>query len=202
MKYLSCAETAKLVRRALREAFPSIKFSVKSRTYSGGASISVRWTDGPNDAQVSAITGQFAGAFFDGSIDYQASVYHLLNGEQVHFGANYIFTSRTDSDGAIERAIGHVYRKFQANFEEGGISRPEVEAYGRGQLWNVRLPRLHDWNGQNLQQEIAAVLCKHSFVAKVCKSTTAMSVFVTHDDGYSKACGSGMSAVNLPDDAE
>ncbi|WP_338423309.1 LPD29 domain-containing protein, partial [Xylella fastidiosa] len=46
-KYLTCAETAKLVRKALKESFPDIKFSVKSSNYSGGASIRVSWIDGP-----------------------------------------------------------------------------------------------------------------------------------------------------------
>ena len=45
--YLSCAETAKLVRAALKKAFPGVKFSVKSSVYSMGASIRVGWTDGP-----------------------------------------------------------------------------------------------------------------------------------------------------------
>ena len=40
-RYLTCAETAKLVRKALKEAFPDVKFSVRSNVYSGGASLSV-----------------------------------------------------------------------------------------------------------------------------------------------------------------
>lgn len=36
-KYLSCAETAKLLRQALKESFPGVKFSVRSSVYSGGA---------------------------------------------------------------------------------------------------------------------------------------------------------------------
>ncbi|MCY0387921.1 hypothetical protein OVY01_11875 [Robbsia sp. Bb-Pol-6] len=197
MKYLSCAETAKLVRQALKEAFPRVNFSVRSKRYSGGASISVRWTDGPNDAQVSAITSGFAGAYFDGSIDYQGSVYHMLQGKQVSFGADFIFTTRDDSEAAVERAIGHVYRKFEGNFGNSCVPRPTVKAYVMGELWSVRLPGLHDWNGQNLQTEIGAVIAKHTFTPKVGKSATALSVFVTHDDGYSKTSGSGMSAVNV-----
>ena len=42
-KYLSCAETAKLVRTALKKNFPGVKFSVRSSVYSGGASIDVSW---------------------------------------------------------------------------------------------------------------------------------------------------------------
>jgi hypothetical protein len=68
-EYLSCAETAKLVRGALKKAFPGIKFSVRSDVYSGGASIRVRYMDGPVTDAVKAVTNAYAGGGFDGSID-------------------------------------------------------------------------------------------------------------------------------------
>ena len=43
MRYLTCAETAKLIRKDLKKNFPKIKFSVMSNTYSMGASIRVNW---------------------------------------------------------------------------------------------------------------------------------------------------------------
>lgn len=76
--YLSAAETAKLIRGALKRSFPGVKFSVRSKTYSGGASINVDWTDGPTDRMVAAVTGQFAGGRFDGSIDLKIGVSHWL----------------------------------------------------------------------------------------------------------------------------
>lgn len=45
LTYLTVAEVAKLVRRSLNEAFPGVKFSVRSKSYSGGASIRVKWTE-------------------------------------------------------------------------------------------------------------------------------------------------------------
>lgn len=77
-EYLSCAETAKLVRSALKREFPGVKFSVRSDTYAGGASIDVRWTDGPTADQVGAITDQFRGADFDGMIDLKSYTEHWL----------------------------------------------------------------------------------------------------------------------------
>jgi len=47
IKYLTGTETAILVPRALRERWPQVKFSVRSGTYSGGASIDVSWFNGP-----------------------------------------------------------------------------------------------------------------------------------------------------------
>lgn len=98
-KYLSCAETAKLVRAALKARYPLTKFSVRSKTYSGGASIDVSWTDGPTDAEVEAITFLYKGANFDGMIDLKTYVTSILvdengNPEEVRFGADFIFTQR------------------------------------------------------------------------------------------------------------
>lgn len=67
--YLSTAETAKLIRAALKRAFPRIKFSVRSSNYSGGSSITVGWKDGPATVAVDAVVKQYSGADFDGSID-------------------------------------------------------------------------------------------------------------------------------------
>jgi len=70
-RYLTCAETAKLVRKALKREFPGVKFSVRSKTYAGGASISIHWTDGPTEKAVRGITDSYASADFDGMIDMQ-----------------------------------------------------------------------------------------------------------------------------------
>lgn len=78
VEYLSCAETAKLIRVALRRAFPAVKFGVRSRTYSGGASIDVSWTDGPCQREVEAVAEIYAGGRFDGMIDLAYSVDHVL----------------------------------------------------------------------------------------------------------------------------
>lgn len=99
-RYLSCAETAKLVRKALKEAFPEIKFSVRSSTYSGGASIRVAWVDGPKSDQVEAIAKTFAGASFDGMQDLKTCNTHTLDGQTVRFGSDYVFCDRECSDAA------------------------------------------------------------------------------------------------------
>lgn len=120
--YLTCAETAKLVRKALKGAFPGVKFSVRSSTYSGGASISVSWTDGPTTTEVDGVVKVFSGADFDGMIDLKVYCTHWLHpdgsvslakregttgslveilgdplgptAQLVHLGADYVFTQR------------------------------------------------------------------------------------------------------------
>ena len=76
--FIPVADTAKLIRKALAKAYPSVKFSVRSKKYAGGASIYVSWMDGPTTSQVDAITSQYQSARFDGSIDYGYSVTHWL----------------------------------------------------------------------------------------------------------------------------
>lgn len=80
-RYLSCAETAKLVRQALKKAFPGVKFSVRSNTYAGGASIYVTWTDGPSEADVRPVTDDYHGKGFDGGIDMAYSRTHYLRAD-------------------------------------------------------------------------------------------------------------------------
>jgi hypothetical protein len=98
-RYLTCAETAKLVRTALKGAFPGEKFSVRSSTYAGGASIDVSWTDGPTVRDVDRVVQPFAGADFDGMQDlktYRGA--QPLDGEKVSFGADFVQTHRRISD--------------------------------------------------------------------------------------------------------
>lgn len=80
-RYLSCAETAKLVRAALKGAFPGVKFSVRSSVYAGGASIDVKWTDGPRTRDVETVAKPYAGGRFDGMIDMAYHVQHYLRAD-------------------------------------------------------------------------------------------------------------------------
>ena len=77
-RYVSCADTAKLVRKALKREHPGVKFSVRAKTYAGGASINVSWDDGPRAADVDPILKRYEGGRFDGMIDMAYSVSHYL----------------------------------------------------------------------------------------------------------------------------
>lgn len=122
-RYLSVTETAKLIRTTLKKQFPGIKFSVRSSSYSMGASIHISWTDGPREKEVMAITDGFEGKSFDGMNDlashcdcwllpdgsaqlayrpdsYGGSIPEFVSdaphpdAELVSFGADYVFTAR------------------------------------------------------------------------------------------------------------
>jgi Large polyvalent protein associated domain 29 len=72
-EYIAVAATAKLIRAALKKAFPAVKFSVRSSSYSGGASIRVGWMDGPLAKEVEAVAGVYSSGGFDGMIDLKYS---------------------------------------------------------------------------------------------------------------------------------
>lgn len=114
-RYLTVTETAKHLRKALKKSFPGVKFSVRSKSYSGGASITVSWTDGPTEETVSEVSDAFSGASFDGMIDlksYHNSTLTLEDGseELVHHGADFVFTSRSYSD----RVEAEAYESLRA----------------------------------------------------------------------------------------
>lgn len=196
-KYLTCADTAKLVRQALKEAFPGVRFSVRGKTYSGGASLRVEWLDGPNVAQVEAVACHFEASYFDASIDYRGSIRHMMDGQQVQLGADSINCTREYSDAAVQAAIDRVFRRYAGDFSEAGIGKPTVEQWRTGKLWDVHLPSLHQFGNQSVMADVNAALYKNSDRMKVEHSKTAARVFVSHDDGYSRACGAGISAVTI-----
>ncbi len=127
-RYISSTDTAKMIRQAISEKFPEVKFGVRTRKYSGGASVDVSWTDGPTDKEVDEIAGQFRGATFDAMIDLKSYVTSYRNGEEVHFGADYVFCKRNYSDYALITALNE-YRAMW-----GGTDGQFVPAHQSGRF--------------------------------------------------------------------
>lgn len=128
-RYITPADTAKLVRAAIKTAFPTIKFTVKTKTYSGGASISVGWEDGPLTADVERVAKQFAGATFDGMIDLKSHHDSILDGEKVSYGADFIFCSRSFSAEFLRRRAAKVAQRYG-----GELVQVEVSKWGNAEL--------------------------------------------------------------------
>lgn len=121
-RYYSVTMTAQELRDALKAAFPGVKFSVRSSRYSGGASIDVRWIDGPMTKTVEKVSGAFAGSTFDGMTDcknYHDSTY---NGQRVRWGADHVMCQR-------EHSVEHLTRAAEAVCSERGWPMPEIHSY-------------------------------------------------------------------------
>ena len=167
-KYLTCAETAKLVRAALKEVFPGVKFSVKSSVYAGGASINVSYTDGPSASQVEGIAKAFQGAYFDGMTDYKGCNYNTLDGQEVSFGADFIFVNRKFTVAYLEMFVDQAAAAL-------GFAKPKVVDNGFG----ARL------DGADYDQERLIMQRAYQFsMDDAAESATLNRVSFLGDDGY------------------
>jgi hypothetical protein len=141
----SLQAAAKNIRIELARTFPGVKFSVKSSRFSGGDSITVRWTDGPTSAQVDEIADRYQAGSFDGMADiyeYSHSAWRDAFGD-----AKYIHSTRENSDRAIASAIRTVCNQHD-------IEAPAVEQFRAGKLWGVGGNGCHDL--QSLIHQCAA----------------------------------------------
>lgn len=98
--YISLSDTAKEMRKELKRVWPSVKFSVRSKSYSGGCSIRVEYTDGPTTKQVDEVIQKYQAGDFDGMTDsysYGEGITSLNeSGELVtiQYAAKYVFSQR------------------------------------------------------------------------------------------------------------
>ena len=156
-EYLSCANTAKLIRVAIKKAFPGIKFSVRSSVYACGASINVDWTDGPSTAAVEQVAKVYAGGEFDGMIDMAYSkeawlmpdgsaAYGSSPGSQGSMGVDPGFNYPAPAPEAKKVHFGSDYVFCNKNYSketfttavnkvcaEYGLDVPEIKMSGKDQ---------------------------------------------------------------------
>lgn len=63
------AMAAKAIKLELKAAFPNTRFSVTSQNYSGGDSVGIVWTDGPEREAVRAVSDKYQMGEFNGMTD-------------------------------------------------------------------------------------------------------------------------------------
>ena len=127
---------AKNIRKELKTAFPGVKFSVRGKSFSGGNSISVHWTDGPTVKAVSAIVGKYEEGRFDGMEDiykYNNSFFCENFG-----GTKYLHASRSVStyDQVFEAMLaefgGEDWQREQGANRETRKLLAETDLTGKG----------------------------------------------------------------------
>jgi len=132
------------LRKELRAAFPGVKFSVKSESYSMGCSISVSWQDGPTSKAVNAIADKYQYGTFDGMTD--SSGYKDEEFTAIFGGAKHVSTSRHYSDTAIKIAFSILKKEYSGNWEALPYE-PTVEDFNNGRLLDVELVKSNNGVG-------------------------------------------------------
>lgn len=97
-KLSSHAAAAKAIREELKKAFPGIKFSVTSDSFSMGDSVHIDWTDGPTTNEVDSIVNKYQYGNFNGMED----MYENTNSREDIPQTKYVQTSRNKSDAVKE----------------------------------------------------------------------------------------------------
>ena len=96
---------AENIRRELKRQFPGVKFSIRYRSFSGGNSIDVGWTDGPATKRVNAILGKYESGSFDGMTDcYDYKKCSERTWSDVFGSAKYIHAQRESTKEAVRKA--------------------------------------------------------------------------------------------------
>jgi hypothetical protein len=106
-RFIDTKDVAKIVRRVLKEAYPSFKFSVRIERYAGGSSIDVSWIDGPLQEDVNKLVGGFQGTVSSDCGDFRDPVKKVFEGEDVSFGNTFLFCKRQHS--AEHKATSEAY---------------------------------------------------------------------------------------------
>lgn len=110
-------ETAKVIRKILKAAFPATAFSVKTARGSMVSSVDIRWTDGPTAALVDALVGCFEAGTFDGMTDsytYDSDTLLDVEGTKYRPGCRYVRTTRELSPTLARRCAEQVATYYGA----------------------------------------------------------------------------------------
>lgn len=118
------ARAAKNIKKELSLAFPGVKFSVKSESYSGGDSVDVRWENGPRYKDVEAVINKYQYGNFNGMDDiYEYDHSAMAEAVGIVLGqAKYVHGSRSTSED-VREAVTAAVRASHKIDGEGELAR-------------------------------------------------------------------------------
>lgn len=108
------AQTAQAIRTELKRAFPGMPFSVRSKNYSGGDSVRIEWTNGPDVDSVNAIAARFEAGSFDGMTDS-----YTYNPDRKGPTTKFVFCERGIAADLRERCVAELRAMFASDPREG-----------------------------------------------------------------------------------
>ena len=123
-RHISATDTTKLIRAALKEAYPETRFSVRTDHGRTSAAARITWTDGPVQDDVEKIVKPFESSTFDAMADIKGVRDGNLDGETVCFGTDHVFCDREQSEALVSAVA--------ATIEQDGRTDRVIVCQGRG----------------------------------------------------------------------
>lgn len=117
---MNTVERAREIRKELKAKFKGVKFSVRTKKYSGGSSISVSWVDFPTVEAVEEITSK-----------YESVRYDEYTGEILSGGNTYIHTYNTWSEEMEANIKENLILKYGEEFYNEHIEGYDFYRYAR-----------------------------------------------------------------------
>lgn len=136
-------QVASNIRKELKAAFPSVKFSVRKNHYD---SVNVKWIDGPTEKAVKNIVDKYRDGYFNSMEDIYE--YNESPFNKVYGGVRYVFTNREYSDALTEKAIKLFNEKFKNRFD----TDVNLDKFKKGELWQIGHGDF--WHHHGVQGEI------------------------------------------------
>lgn len=110
------AKAAKEIRKELKAQFPGTKFSVITKNYAGGSSVTITYEDGPNKGDVERVARYWEAGTFNGMID----LYEYDSSKANMNTTKHVFVNREMS----EETAAELEEKVRNRFEQ-----PELELW-------------------------------------------------------------------------
>lgn len=135
MKQVSThAATAQAIRNELKKLFPSTKFTVRSNSFAGGDSVSIKWENGPTDDNVERVVGKYQYGHFDGMQD----LYEHSNRRKDIPQVKFVQTRRDISEDTMEKVFKEL-QKTHAHFDlVTTIDESSIELLRHWSHWTAR----------------------------------------------------------------
>ncbi len=166
VRHLTVVETAQIIRATLKKRFPEQPFSIRSKKYSGGASIDISWQDGLRASAVNGAVAGFEGRSFDGMNDlaspqdswllpdgtaqlayrpdsYGGSIPGYVSdaphpdAELVHFGSSYIHCNRHITDFDNKHIVAEAYIREHCHCEGDRFGNEWIDSLASRMVWDA-----------------------------------------------------------------
>jgi predicted SpoU family rRNA methylase len=126
--------------------------------------------------------------------DYKGLNYAAIDGEEVRFGADFIFVNRKFTDATIQVAIDQLYENFAGNFKDTTDPKATVEQFKTGALYNKYVPGYGNGYRDNLQALTYDLLEKIGAEIEPVVTALLKRVKSLGDDGYGYGCTGRIAA--------